>query len=245
MPKIIKTEAVVLRNLKYGDTSKITVFYTPEHGKLHGILKGGRSANSKFGGRVDLLNHVEIIFYEKPNRDIQLVSDAQLISNFTHIKEDLEKMKYASAVLELVFFLTFGNDSNSRLFNGVVRILNLINSDDEIPPILFARFLLFFCEEIGYGLHFDKCALSGVELKDLQSVAFNYETGFFDPKYKHEHFVLYEFSRELFKFLTGLSKRKKIINFDGSFPERIINFIEKFLKYHVEEFKGITSLQLY
>ena len=86
MSEIIKTEAIVLNKINYGDTSMIASFYTREFGRMSGILKGGRSSKSRIGSAVNPLNHIEIVFYKKDTREIQLVSGASIISHFPGIK---------------------------------------------------------------------------------------------------------------------------------------------------------------
>ena len=82
MTKIVKTKALVLNKLDFGDSSKIVNFYSEEFGRVTGILKGARSSKSKIGKIVDILNLVEIIFYKKDSRDIQVVTQADLISHY-------------------------------------------------------------------------------------------------------------------------------------------------------------------
>ncbi|MBI5464877.1 MAG: recombination protein O N-terminal domain-containing protein, partial [Ignavibacteriales bacterium] len=40
---IVKTDAVVIKSMKYSDTSKIVALYTKEFGKLSVIAKGARA----------------------------------------------------------------------------------------------------------------------------------------------------------------------------------------------------------
>ena len=49
MSEIIKTEAVVLSKLNYGDSSSIASLFTEDFGKLSVIVKGARSPKSKYG----------------------------------------------------------------------------------------------------------------------------------------------------------------------------------------------------
>ena len=100
MSEIVKTEAVVLSKLNYGDSSSIAALFTKNYGKLSAIIKGGRNPKSKIGFIVDPLNHLQVILYKKDNRDIQTLSNADIISHFSKIKEDLNKLKYTYAVLE-------------------------------------------------------------------------------------------------------------------------------------------------
>ncbi len=99
MSDIIKTEAVVLSKLNYGDTSSIVSLYTETDGKLSAIIKGGRGPKSKNGKIIDPLNHLQVIIYKKMSRDIQILSDANLISHFVTITEKFDATKYSFAII--------------------------------------------------------------------------------------------------------------------------------------------------
>ena len=49
----LKTEAVVLRSMRYGEADRILHLYTPQRGKVGAIAKGVRRARSRFGGRLE------------------------------------------------------------------------------------------------------------------------------------------------------------------------------------------------
>ena len=53
MPGPLKTEAVVLRSIRYGEADRILHLYTPHSGRLGAIAKGVRRARSRFGGRLE------------------------------------------------------------------------------------------------------------------------------------------------------------------------------------------------
>ena len=140
MSEIIKTEAVILSKMNYGDTSNILSVYTKDYGKLSVIIKGAKSSKSKSGLIADPPNLVQIVIYKKDTRDLQVLSSIDLISYFPKTKEDIERLKYSFAIIELVKKLTPENETNLRLFSGLSRILSLIDSSDENPKILFGRF---------------------------------------------------------------------------------------------------------
>jgi len=245
MSKIIKTKAFVLNKLDFGDTSKIVNFYTEEFGRVSGIIKGARSSNSKIGKAVDVLNLVEIIFYKKDSRDLQIVSQADLISHFPNIKSDLEKVKYASSIIELVLKLTRENDAHKRLFNGITKILQRIETENTEPMLLFAMFYKFFIEEIGYGFEVEHCNHCNIELTSTKEVLYNYELGFMCNSCGKDHIVTYRFTSELFNKIICLSHRKKNCWYGADELKSIITFFEKFLIYHIDEYNGLKSLQMY
>ena len=245
MPEIYKTRAVVLRKLDYGDTSKIADFYTEEFGKVSGIIKGARSKNSKIGMLIDLGNFVEIVFYKKTSREIQLVSQADLISHFPHIKDDLEKLKYTSAVLELLLNLTVEYETNKKLFKGAVRILELLNDSDQKPDLLFAKFFLFFIKEIGYELGLEICSDCGKKINPGLGAAFNFEQGILCSDCREGKIINFELKGELLNLLYCLSNKNDEMSFKSSQVKNIIYFLERFLIYHIPEFKGIKSFHIF
>lgn len=245
MSSIIKTKAFVLSKLDYGDSSKIVNFYSEKYGRVTGIIKGARSSKSKVGKAVDLLNLVELVFYKKENRDIQVVTQADLIEHFPNTKSDLEKLKYSSAILELVLKLTLEDDPHPKLFVGLTKILKRIN-DEETPTILlFALFLKFFINEIGYGIETEKCSECQKPLLNSGKVHYNYELGFLCNSCEENHITSFNFSSELFSKIICLSQREKKCSYNDNELASIITFFEKFLIYHIDEFKGLKSLQIY
>ena len=244
MSEIIKTEAVVLSKMDYGDTSKIATLYTNEFGKISAIIKGARSSKSKVGLQVDLFNHIQIVLYKKDTRELQILTQADIISHFPAIKSDLSKLKYSTAVLELINSLTLEGEVNTRLFRGLVRILSLFNSSEEPPNVLLTRFMIFFMKEIGYELQFENCSFCEKSLLKEDKIFFSVEKGLLCKSCKDHYIGAYSISQELFNFLVCLTmKKSKLMNFKE--VDSAIFFLEKFLKYHIPEFKGIKSIYLY
>jgi len=245
MSKIVKSKAFVLNKLDFGDTSKIVNFYSNDFGRVAGIIKGARSSKSKIGKIVDVLNLVEIIFYKKDGRDLQIITQADLVSNFTNIKSDLEKLKYASSIIELVLKLTLEDDPHKRLFSGMEKILQRLDSEQTEPMLLFIMFYKFFLEEIGYGINAENCSECNSKLSISQEVLYNFEIGFICKTCGKDHLINYKFSSELFNKIICLSQRNKNYSYNESELSGIIAFFEKFLIYHIDEYNGLKSLQMY
>ncbi len=245
MSEIIKTEAVVLSKLDYGDSSSIAALYTKDYGKLSVIIKGARSPKSKIGTLVDPLNHIGIVIYKKDTRDLQILSSADIINHYPKLKEDLECLKFAYAVLELVKNLTVEHEHNLRLFRGIVRILSLMNASKENPKILFLRFFMFFLTELGYEVQLDNCFSCGKSNLKGSQLSYNFENGIFCEDCKRNIIESYSFSAELFDLLVCLKYFESPRNINNGLLDKAMNFLEKYLKYHVPDFKGISSIQLF
>lgn len=244
MSEILKTEAVVLSKLKYGDTSLIASLYTKDYGKLSGIIKGGRNPKSKMGSVVNPLNHLEMVLYKKDTRDIQLISSVSIIAHYQGINDNFEKLKYGLSILELLKKLTPEHEANLRLFNGTVRILTLLETSNESPLVLFGRYYMFFLKEIGYEPQFEKCISCGKSNLGNENLAYSFELGIFCPDCGRDRSFTYPINMELFDYLLCLKSNKKAEKFNKATKEKAISFLENFTIHHIPDFKGLQSIQL-
>lgn len=245
MAHLIKTEAIVLSKLNYGDTSKIAHLYTEELGKLPVIIKGGRASKSKMGMIVDPLNAIQVVLHTKETREIQLLTQADLILSPANIKEDLERIKYASSAAELIYALIPEHEPNQRLYNGLKRIIGHFNDPSLNPKVMFLRYFLFFIKEIGYELLFSECNDCGRELKGEEAVYFSLQKGILCSGCRENHILFSDFSQELLENLICLSSKKSEFQADMKTLDKVIVFLEKYLTVHIPEFKGIKSLHIY
>jgi len=244
MSEIIKTEAVVLNKMNYGDSSNIATLFTEELGKLSVIVKGGRSPKSKYGKVVDPLNYLQVVLYRKESREVQLLSGADMIFHFPAIKSDLAKLSYAYAVIELIKSLVVEHETNKKLFKGIVKILERINSGDENPQISFGRFFFFFLKEIGYEIQIDTCAICGKKIL-TEPVYYHRDKGFICSSCKNSAVDIVDFNMELLRYLNCLKNNESANNFGHQTLQKSIIFMENHLKYHIPDFKEISSLKLF
>lgn len=245
MSEILKTEALVLSKLNYGDTSSIATLFTKDYGKISVIVKGGRTRKSKFGAIVDPLNNIQIVFYKKDTRDVQLISDASLLLHFQSLKNDLQKLKYAYAIAEIVKNLMAENEANIKIYEGLVRIFSRLDSSNEKPEISFGRFFLFFLKELGYEFNIDSCAICGNKNFASVKLYYNFDKGLICGRCTKDVVEIYEINLELFQYLICLKNNVDADTFSSNVINRANFLLEKHLKYHVTDFKGIKSLELF
>jgi DNA repair protein RecO (recombination protein O) len=245
MSEILKTEAFVLSKLNYGDTSSIVSLYTKDNGKISAIIKGARSPKSKMGMIIDPLNFLEIILYKKDSREVQLISSASLIDHYPKLKEDIDRVKYSYAVLELVKKLTPELEANERLFRGISRIFSIMDNSSDDASIIFGRFFMFFLETIGYEVQIENCAVCSKTNGINSDLSYNFQLGILCADCRKDYIESFQISGELLRYLICLKRNEnpgKLLNFTA---DRAIVFMEKFLKYHVADFQGVQSFHIY
>src|SRR6266566_5993225 len=95
-----KTEAVVLRSIRFGEADRVLHLYTHDRGRIGAVAKGVRKTKSRFGGRLEPLSHVALLLYE--GRELDIVTQAEALDHFRVIREDLDRLARATTMLEAV-----------------------------------------------------------------------------------------------------------------------------------------------
>jgi DNA repair protein RecO len=245
MSEIKKDEAFILDKIDYGNTSIIANVFSRDRGRYSVMVKGGKDPKSKYGSLIDPINEIESVVYFKENREIQLLTNASLISGYSKIKEDLDKLKYCYSILELVKNLIPLHEENLKLFRGIKRIFDLFEKSEEEPEILFGRFFIFFITILGYEIQLENCAGCGKNEFNEPETGYNYNFGLICTECKKNYLVSFNFSTELFEYLKCLKYGRKINIFNKRIFKASIVFMENFLKNHISDFKGIKSLQIF
>ena len=59
-----KTEAIVLRSIRYGEADRVLHLYTADRGRLGAVAKGVRRVKSRLGGRLEPLSRVRLVMHQ-------------------------------------------------------------------------------------------------------------------------------------------------------------------------------------
>lgn len=154
--------------MKFRGTSKIVTFYTRRYGKLKGVAKGARETKSKFGASLEPMTLVSLVLYKKEHRDLQLISQADILHRHKSIHSDFDRMPVALSVIELLNRLTHEEEENSLLYALVLETLDAIDrAPRNAVNVLFA-FELRVCSLFGFAPALDRCVACGRSLEGLE-----------------------------------------------------------------------------
>jgi len=121
-----KTEGIILRKRKFGEADEIVTVFSKHRGKLKMIAKGVRKSTSRKRGNLELSNRCSLFLAEGKNLD--LVTEVEVISSFSSLKKDLVKSVYCFQILEMVERLTVEEEAHRDIFELIVQTLDLLNS---------------------------------------------------------------------------------------------------------------------
>src|SRR6266496_909181 len=125
-----KTEAVVLRSLRFGEADRVHHLYTLERGRIGALAKGIRKTKSRFGARLEPLSHVELMLHQGSG-ELQTVTGVELVNSHHAAREHSYRLGVGLVGAEAMLRLYTEQETNPRAFQALTRFLDLL---DELTP---------------------------------------------------------------------------------------------------------------
>ncbi len=122
----VKSEAVVLRSMRYGEADRILHLYTPGRGRVHAIAKGVRRARSRFGGRLEPYFRLNIELHEGRG-ELLTVTGAQTVDGYARLRGDGRALDAAARACDAVGRLFETSEPHPAVFHLLCRQLTLLD----------------------------------------------------------------------------------------------------------------------
>ena len=164
-----KTQAIVIRTLPLQEFHKIITFYTPDFGKIKAVAYGVKSPKSRLGGSLELLNHGTLLFQHRENRELQNITDFNLIDGFDAIRSDFTRITYACYFAELVDSIASEGVASPEIFNLLYTTYQFLVHIDDVP-LLARGFEIKFLDCAGYGPELSRCVHCGSAVTEASPV---------------------------------------------------------------------------
>ena len=155
---IVKDEAIVLKTMNYGETSKIVTAYAQNHGRISFMAKGARDGKRRFGSSLDLLNHVQAVFYKKEGRDLHFLSQCDVLTYYSRLSSDLERLAAGMSILELIKTTVHPGDDSHAMFNAAIDALNAVRDAQRNVLGVLLHFELRMLDILGFKPGLYQCA---------------------------------------------------------------------------------------
>jgi len=135
MGRTQKSEAIVLRSIRFSEADRILHLYTAHRGRIGAIAKGVRKTKSRFGGRLEPLSHVELMLHEGSG-ELQTITGVELLRSHHETREDGYCLNVGLIGAEAMLRLFGEPEANERAFTALARFLDLL---DTAPPVAGGR----------------------------------------------------------------------------------------------------------
>ena len=121
---IIATDAIVLRQIPYSESSIICRLFTKKEGKITIIAKGARRPKYYISGLLEPINYISILYYNKNNRAVQILKEASYAMHFHNIRKSYKKIIYTLTAIEIIDKTYLNEEPSPIIFRLLVKYLN-------------------------------------------------------------------------------------------------------------------------
>ena len=154
------TEAILLRRIRFGESSYVLVWLAADHGKIRTAARSTARRDSRLRGRLDLFYHAEISVGASSKSDLHSLREVRLIETWEDLRKDYPRLLAASYFCELCDALSEPGHATPELFDLLHRALaHLCHKSASRRAVEF--FESEVCRVLGFG-HADN-AIGAIE----------------------------------------------------------------------------------
>lgn len=145
--------------MRLGEADRIVTIMTQGAGKIRAVAKGVRKTKSRWGARLEPFTHVDLVLYK--GRELDIVTQAQILSAFPQIRADYSRFAAGEVVLEAIDRVAQDHEPSVRTFMLLLGALRALSVEDEDPVVVADSFLLRLASLAGFRPSLTACAVCG------------------------------------------------------------------------------------
>jgi DNA repair protein RecO (recombination protein O) len=166
VPAPFKTEAIVLRSIRYGEADRILHLYSKTRGRIGAIAKGARKPKSRFGGRLEPFFRLDLILHEGRG-ELLTVTNAATLDGYPRLRSSGPALNAGARACDAVLRLLDSGEANRPAYNLLCNELALLDADPGAATRSHAlAFRMKLLLAAGFAPELASCATCG-ERSDL------------------------------------------------------------------------------
>lgn len=233
---ITHTKAIILKSVDYQESSKIITVLSQEHGKIALIARGAKRPKGKFSGIIEIGNVLDVVYYYKPTRGVQSLSEATTSYSSLNFRMDLERASILYATLELAGQLVHENENNEAIFDFVHKFIPWLGEFNPVVASIFCYVQIRCAELSGFNLTLENDDTSG-------TLFFDVTHGLISDAYNSELSYKLSVVQAMFLKEALTSRNQKVfqIGLNGGELKQLIHHLDVYFTYHIEGYKERRS----
>ncbi|MBT5078090.1 MAG: DNA repair protein RecO [Candidatus Marinimicrobia bacterium] len=241
---IVSTDAIVLRTVNYSETSIIVTLFAKESGKITLMAKGARKPKSPFSAQLEPMNILNLNYFHKDGRNIQLLKNSSFIENSLSIRERFDSLNYGLTIIEVLDKLIHENDIDPIIYRLSIKTLSALKNSSANYDIMFSFFLLQLSIRLGFMPELNQCCnCSNI----LESAKFDEHRGELICE-NCVHSGEINFSPGTIKLLQALLKTHidslHSLKYEEQNLKELDSFLDYYSKFHLEGMTKVKSLKI-
>jgi DNA repair protein RecO (recombination protein O) len=231
---LLQTRGIVLKTVKYSDTSVICKIFTEDLGIRSYIINGIRSSKSKQkASLVQPLNLLHLVVYQREFKNLQRIKELRPALVYQSLPFDMKKGAVALFIIEILNKALKEETGNPELFEFVFNTFRQLDETTTSVALFHHAFLLHFSRHLGFypGLHQNK-----------NPRYFDMQEGVFLPEEpRHPYWMDEESTVHLLQIIKSPEKEPFSLKLPYPVRKKLLNDLLQFYALHIENFGKIHS----
>jgi DNA repair protein RecO (recombination protein O) len=131
VPGKFKTEAIVLRSIRYGEADRVLHLYSASRGRINAIAKGSRRPRSRFGGRLEPFFRLDLVLHEGRS-ELSTVTAAHTLGAYPNLRASGPALGAAARACDAVLRLCDAAEPNPAAYNLLCRYLQILDGSESV-----------------------------------------------------------------------------------------------------------------
>lgn len=228
MANTFKTTGIVLRSLKYSETSLILDIYTQQKGIQSFIVSGVRKSKSKLTNVFHPMNIIDLVAYENDN-GLSRIKEAQFHYQYNLLYSDVIRSTIGMFIVDLSRNLIKEKEPNEELYLTISEFLKAADNKEASLSFMPIRFCLEMASIFGFAINNNYSS----ELSHFDLMAGQ----FIKDDFRSPHCITQDLSFLLHNIILGNDPQ-------SSREQRslLLDHMIKFFRLHIEGFNTLKSL---
>jgi DNA repair protein RecO (recombination protein O) len=233
------SKGIVLRTVKYGETSVIVLIFTEKFGIQSYLVNGVRITSKKGSGKANLFQPaaiLELVAYYSELKQLQRLREFKWEQLYKHIFSDVRKNAVALFMVELLTKCLKQPEANADLFQFAEdAFMHLDESNERVTANFPLFFILHLAVFFGFRIHDDYSENNSI--LDLEEGIFVHE------RPTHPHFLEDKQSlitSQLLKVMQPEELNDILLNHE--FRRNLLHMYETYYALHIQDFGIMKTL---
>jgi DNA repair protein RecO (recombination protein O) len=161
-PHLYKTEAVILRQRRFGEADRMFTLLTPTYGKLDVKAKGVRKTTSRMSGHLQPLNRLMLQLAQGKVNDV--IAGCETLESFQGLRDDLDRLSEAIYASELAERMVAEHVPNYQTYRLLLDTLHRL-AQEERSEVPLRHFEMRLLDESGFRPELERCVGCGAAIE--------------------------------------------------------------------------------
>ena len=158
----MQSDALVVRNVAYGEADVIATLLTEAEGKVAAIVRGARRGSRRVAGALEPMHTIRVL-YEDKGTDLVTLKEAHVVRARAGLLGRLEALEAAGAALRWARHVCPPRTPEPAVWASLAELLDSLDREGAVADAQteLAVFGLKLLGDVGWGIELERCVVCG------------------------------------------------------------------------------------